>query len=533
MTEAESLFRRALKVDEQSLGPDHPNVAIDLNNLACLFQDTGRFAEADPVVRRALEIDEQCFGLDHPKIAIRLGNLAGLLTATDRLTEAEPLIRRALAILEKSLGANHPHVATALNNLAYLLEDLDRPAEAEPLRRRALEIFLASSRATGLPHPHLKGAVEDYISLRQAIGHGRDEVLVTLCELAPEFFPSAQKLSGPPPGAPASEVTPPAGAPVTAAPSGSNVSHFSTVHPQSDPEQKGESLLRQALARAEQTHGAEHPEVANALNSLAEFLRTTNRPKQAEPLYRRALAMSEQCLGPDHPLVATVLNNLSCLLQNTERQKEAEPLLRRVLGIFERKLGKNHPNVATTLDNLALLLVATARAGDAEPLLRRALAIDERSYGADHPNVTIRLKNLAELLMSAHQFAEAEPLLRRHVEILLKHTIVAGHSHADLRGTILSYAGVLQMMGRKPDQIRAHIQSVAARVAPGLDVESIMSESNTPPVPPKLRAVVEQLMRNPSKVEELTAQLAREDPELFMELFLWMKRTDSPLLSEE
>ena len=101
--EAEPLMRRALAIDEQSFGPDHPNVAIRLNNLAQLLQDTNRLAEAEPLMRRALAIDEQSFGPDHPNVAIDLNNLAQLLQATNRLAEAEPLMRRALAIDETKL----------------------------------------------------------------------------------------------------------------------------------------------------------------------------------------------------------------------------------------------------------------------------------------------------------------------------------------------------------------------------------------------------------------------------------------------
>ena len=32
-------MRRALKIDEASFGPDHPDVATDLNNLAQLLQE--------------------------------------------------------------------------------------------------------------------------------------------------------------------------------------------------------------------------------------------------------------------------------------------------------------------------------------------------------------------------------------------------------------------------------------------------------------------------------------------------------------
>ena len=82
---AEELIRRALAIDEASLGANHPNVAIRLNNLAALLQATNRLAEAEPLMRRALAIDEANLGADHPNVAIRLNNLAQLLQATNRL----------------------------------------------------------------------------------------------------------------------------------------------------------------------------------------------------------------------------------------------------------------------------------------------------------------------------------------------------------------------------------------------------------------------------------------------------------------
>jgi len=40
---------------------------------------------------QALAIDEASFGPDYPNVAIRLNNLAVLLEATNRLSNAEPL----------------------------------------------------------------------------------------------------------------------------------------------------------------------------------------------------------------------------------------------------------------------------------------------------------------------------------------------------------------------------------------------------------------------------------------------------------
>ena len=374
--EAEPLYRRALAIREQSLGPDHPNVAIALNNLAGLLKDTNRLAEAEPLfrrviailekndperqpnyagslsnlatllqatnwlseaeplMRRALEIDERSFGPEHPNVATDLNSLAGLLYATNRLAEAEPLMRRALAILEQSLGSGHPNVAGALNNLAQLLQATNRLAEAEPLMRRALMIV---ERSFGPDHP---------------------EVAIHLNNLA-LLLQATNRLA------------------------------------------EAEPLYRRALAIWEQSLGPDHPNVASTLNNLAQLLYATNRLAEAEPLMRRALEILEQSLGSGHPNVAGALNNLAELLRATNRLAEAEPLYRRALAILEKSLGSDHPNVATALNNLALLLQATNRLAEAEPLYRRALEIllkFTRTTGHRHPNQQTFINNYKELL---------------------------------------------------------------------------------------------------------------------------------------
>jgi hypothetical protein len=42
----------ALAIDEKSFAPDHPNVALSLNNLAELLRETYRLAEAEPLSRK-------------------------------------------------------------------------------------------------------------------------------------------------------------------------------------------------------------------------------------------------------------------------------------------------------------------------------------------------------------------------------------------------------------------------------------------------------------------------------------------------
>src|SRR5690242_5696381 len=82
--ESERLVRRALEIDERTLGPNHHFVAVRLNNLANLLRVTGRLSEAEPLLRRSLDIDERCFGPDHPEVAVRLNNLGQVLEIQNR-----------------------------------------------------------------------------------------------------------------------------------------------------------------------------------------------------------------------------------------------------------------------------------------------------------------------------------------------------------------------------------------------------------------------------------------------------------------
>lgn len=163
--QSEPLKRRALKLAEARYGPDHPDVAIKLNNLAALLHATNRLAEAEPLMRRALSIDEASYGPDHPDVAIRLNNLAALLQDTNRLAEAEPLLLRVVEILENKGGEPLPNYSGALNNLAGLFQVTNRLAEAELLMRRALGIDIDSY---GPDHPKTATRLHNLAALLHA-----------------------------------------------------------------------------------------------------------------------------------------------------------------------------------------------------------------------------------------------------------------------------------------------------------------------------------------------------------------------------
>lgn len=81
----------------------------------------------------ALEIREQQLGPQHPDTARSLDNLATLYNTQERYAEAEPLYQRALEIYKRVLGRNHLHTQTIRRNYAVLLRTMGRDGEARML----------------------------------------------------------------------------------------------------------------------------------------------------------------------------------------------------------------------------------------------------------------------------------------------------------------------------------------------------------------------------------------------------------------
>src|SRR5262245_42007600 len=117
--EAAACARHALAAFERECGPDHPDVANILNNLAGICEDQGDYAEAARLAERAVAIMELLSGspdLDLLRVQ-SLRTLAGVTRAQGRYADAEALSQRALALAEATLGPDHLETATCLNNL--------------------------------------------------------------------------------------------------------------------------------------------------------------------------------------------------------------------------------------------------------------------------------------------------------------------------------------------------------------------------------------------------------------------------------
>ena len=107
------------------------------------------------------------------------------------------------------------------------------------------------------------------------------------------------------------------------------------------------------------------------------------RYPEAEPLLVRSLSIYEQQLGADHPDTALSLNSLALLYESMGRYAEAEPLYVRSLKILFNRLGDNHPNTQTVWSNFIYCL-------------REAISAGQDSQLSQHPTTQSILQQLRE-----------------------------------------------------------------------------------------------------------------------------------------
>ncbi|CAN0163684.1 unnamed protein product, partial [Ectocarpus fasciculatus] len=65
---------------------------------------------------------EKVHGPDHPNVALGLNNWAVLMYKQEKFTEAIPLLERALSIRKTKLGDNHPYTVGTHNSLKVVRE---------------------------------------------------------------------------------------------------------------------------------------------------------------------------------------------------------------------------------------------------------------------------------------------------------------------------------------------------------------------------------------------------------------------------
>ncbi len=305
--QAEPFSREALRMREQVLSSEHPDVAVSLNNLAWLYHEQGRYSEAEPLAQRTLRMREQALGLEHLDVAQSLRTLAEIYHDSDKDDLAEPLYQRALKIREQILGPEHPDVAQILKHLGSLYRIRGDYTQAEPLYLRALAICEQTLRPE---HPAIADCLISLGALYRRQGEYAKAEALCLRALAirEKTFGSEHP-----------EVA-------------TCLGTLGSIYRARGEYDKAEPLYLRELTIHEKAFGLEDPEVASTLQSLAMLYYDQGRYTEAEPLLQRTLTLYERIWGPEDPDTLKILQCLAELNQAQGNYTQSQELLRRQLG---------------------------------------------------------------------------------------------------------------------------------------------------------------------------------------------------------
>jgi tetratricopeptide (TPR) repeat protein len=137
---AKADHKRALKIDKRNFGLVHPHVARDLKSLGVDMGSMGDVKRDITLSIIGMNIIKDRYGPDHHEYASFLNNIGISYEKMNELIKAKECLAEALAIDEKCYGPVHPKVAKRLNNLSNVLEKLGNKQEADECLHRALDI---------------------------------------------------------------------------------------------------------------------------------------------------------------------------------------------------------------------------------------------------------------------------------------------------------------------------------------------------------------------------------------------------------
>jgi serine/threonine-protein kinase len=208
--------------------------------------------------------------------------------------------------------------------------------------------------------------------------------------------------------------------------------------------QEAEPHLRRALDIQRRRFGPGHPEVARAVQNVANLHEKKGDMDGAEGLYREALVLSRRRPSGDDTMTAGLLDDLGRVRQEQGDLEAAERLEREALAIRRRTLGDDHADVAASLNNLAVVLGQRGEYASAESLHREALRVIRAAKGETDAEVAQAQSTVAGILSYQSKHAAADSFFLPSLTTKRK---LFGPEHPDYAWTLLSYATSLYDRG--------------------------------------------------------------------------------------
>ena len=152
-SKALSSHEKTLEILQQSLPSNHPDLAASYNNIGAVYERIGEYSKALSYYEKALEIRQQSLPSNHPDLAASYDNIGNVYDHMGEYSKALSSHEKALEIQQQSLSSNHPDLADSYNNIGLVYKNMGEYSKAKTSCERAVAIAKQSLPSN---HPDLQ-----------------------------------------------------------------------------------------------------------------------------------------------------------------------------------------------------------------------------------------------------------------------------------------------------------------------------------------------------------------------------------------
>jgi CHAT domain-containing protein len=214
------------------------------------------------------------------------------------------------------------------------------------------------------------------------------------------------------------------------------------VHLRSGSFEKALPLQLRTLKILEGTYGENHIGTAATLELLARTYGLIGQKETQLALLLRTLEIRRSKFGPTHPETAIALNQLAVAYEDREK---ALPLQLRAMEILEKNLPPDDLEIAWILSSVGNTYAQLDRYDKALSFNLRALAIREKALGPSDLETADSLDELARTYLFLDQFEKALPLQQRALVIFEQRL---GPYHPSTAYTLAYLSLTMELMGK-------------------------------------------------------------------------------------
>ena len=359
-----ALAKRVLDMDEKALGPQDPQIALDLDQLAMRY-NSGNPVEAARSFDRAVKLAEATTDMDCFWQVMLFSNAANFYMAQKRYPDAEAVLRRAVDSAADIPSTKGPVLQGVRTMLASVLRSEGKDEEAEQLMSAPVPMPPPVQNARA--NPDLTGPLSDLDRVRQYAEQGRQQD-------AEMFYRRAiSALEGAPPRLALGSLS-------------LALDQLGEICHTEGRNSEAEDLFLRALDLREKNAGPQVIAVVRMLGSpaaLQNFYRGRGRLSDMEPVYQRAIQIQEEYLDPHDEALSSTFFNAAQLYGEEGKSEQSLPMYEKALHVREQSVGRNDAGLLPILRSYASALRNLGRKDEAKRLEARARSIERAKASAN------------------------------------------------------------------------------------------------------------------------------------------------------